>query len=79
MRLASLSRPIARGAARGLVLALIISLSGAALAADPATVEKITHYKGADRQAFLEAGARKEGKLLVYAVGTQIRPVMKAL
>ena len=32
----------------------------------------------ADRQAFLEAGARREGALLVYTVGAQIDPVVKA-
>lgn len=63
---------------RGVIFGTIVSLSSAAGAADPATVNKVTHYKGPDRQAFLEAGARKEGKLLIYAVGTQIRPVMKA-
>ena len=47
-------------------------------AADAQTVSKIALYDGADRQAMLEAGARKEGELLVYAVGSQIDPVIKA-
>src|SRR5215813_10764101 len=46
-------------------------------AADPQTVSKIATYAAADRQAVLEAGARKEGELLVYAVGSQIDPVIK--
>jgi iron(III) transport system substrate-binding protein len=47
-------------------------------AADTKTVSTIGNYQAADRQAFLEAGARKEGQLLVYAVGSQIDPVIKA-
>lgn len=43
----------------------------------PTTVAEIAQYRGADRQAVLEAGARKEGKILVYTVGTQIKPVIK--
>jgi iron(III) transport system substrate-binding protein len=46
--------------------------------AESATVAEIANYKGADRQAVLEAGAKKEGALLIYSVGTQIDPVVKA-
>ena len=53
------------------VAVLAISSSSAA------TVEEIANYKGADRQAILEAGARKEGKLTFYAVGTQIEPLVQ--
>lgn len=59
-------------------LAAAVGMAAAAQAASPEAVAKITGYSGSDRQAFLEAGARKEGKLLVYTVGTQIRPVLKA-
>ena len=44
----------------------------------PQTVAKIANYAGADRPAMLEAGARKEGEFLVYTVGSQIDPVLKA-
>src|SRR4051812_886581 len=59
--------------------ALFGVLLGAATAhaADPETVSRIALYAGADRQAVLEAGARKEGEILVYAVGSQIDPVVK--
>ena len=50
----------------------------AAHAADPQTVAKIANYDAADRQAFLEAGARKEGELQLYTVGSQIDPLLKA-
>jgi iron(III) transport system substrate-binding protein len=49
----------------------------AALAADK-TAQEIAVYKGADRQVMLEAGARKEGAVLVYTVGSQIDPVLAA-
>ena len=42
----------------------------------PTTVEAIAHYQGADRQEMLEAGARKEGGLLLYTTGTQIQPLI---
>jgi iron(III) transport system substrate-binding protein len=60
------------------IVAAVLFVASSARAADPETVSKIVNYAGADRQAFLEAGAKKEGKLLVYAVGTQIRPLMEA-
>lgn len=34
--------------------------------ADAASVAEIAEYRGADRQAFLEAGARKEGSVMIY-------------
>ena len=48
----------------------------AAAQTKPATVEAIALYQGADRQAMLEAGARKEGSLLLYTTGTQIQPLI---
>ena len=44
--------------------------------AQPAGSEAIANYAGADRQAMLEAGARREGTVLVYTTGTQIRPLL---
>jgi iron(III) transport system substrate-binding protein len=55
-----------------LALGLLIPALGAA-----ATVEEVAKYSGADRQAFLEAGAKKEGQLTLLTVGTQIQPVIK--
>jgi iron(III) transport system substrate-binding protein len=39
--------------------------------AAPSSVEEIANYQGADRQAVLEAGAKKEGVVLVYGALTQ--------
>jgi iron(III) transport system substrate-binding protein len=58
--------------------AALLIPAGALQAADPQTVSRIGNYEAADRQSVLEAGARKEGELLVYAVGSQIDPVIKA-
>ena len=46
--------------------------------AAPQTSAEIAAYRGADRQAVLEAGARKEGSVLVYGTGTQMEPVRNA-
>jgi iron(III) transport system substrate-binding protein len=59
------------------LLLAFASLSGAR-AADPALVSRIANYNAADRSAYLEAGARSEGKLLVYTVGAQIDPLLAA-
>jgi len=48
-----------------------------AQAQDAQKVKEIATYQGADRQAVLEAGARKEGSLLIYTTGTQIAPLIK--
>jgi iron(III) transport system substrate-binding protein len=61
-----------------LLIAALMIPAAASHAADPQTVSKIGNYAAADRQSVLEAGARKEGELLVYAVGSQIDPVIKA-
>ncbi len=47
----------------------------AALAADR-TVQEMASYRGTDRQSMLEAGARQEGSVLIYTVGSQIDPVL---
>ena len=65
-------------------LSLAVLMFGAAMAyateagaqSKPATVEAVAHYQGADRQQMLEAGARKEGSLLLYTTGTQIQPLI---
>jgi ABC-type Fe3+ transport system substrate-binding protein len=59
------------------LLGTLLASSVAAQAADPQTVSRVGSYASADRQSVLEAGARKEGELLVYAVGSQIDPVIK--
>jgi iron(III) transport system substrate-binding protein len=40
-------------------------------------VDAIANYAGGDRQAMLEAGARRERGLLLYTTGTQIEPLIK--
>jgi iron(III) transport system substrate-binding protein len=40
-------------------------------------VEAIANYSGTDRQAMLEAGARRERGLLLYTTGTQIEPLIR--
>jgi iron(III) transport system substrate-binding protein len=40
-------------------------------------VEAIANYSGDDRQAVLEAGARREGGVLLYTTGTQIEPLIR--
>src|SRR3954462_3931449 len=42
----------------------------------PASTEAIATYAGADRQTVLEAGARREGTVLIYTTGTQIKPLL---
>src|SRR6266571_5438904 len=39
-------------------------------------VEAIANYAGLDRQMILEQGARREGSLLLYTTGTQIKPLL---
>jgi iron(III) transport system substrate-binding protein len=40
-------------------------------------VDRIANYSGSDRQAMLEAGARRERGLLLYTTGTQIEPLIR--
>jgi iron(III) transport system substrate-binding protein len=44
--------------------------------AQPSGVEAIANHAGLDRQKMLEEGARREGSLLVYTTGTQIKPLI---
>jgi iron(III) transport system substrate-binding protein len=59
-----------------------VALGSLALAATFATGvsaannDAVFNYKGADRQKFMEDGAKKEGTLLLYAVATQLKPIM---
>ena len=57
-------------------LALVALLAPAALCA--ATVAEIAQDKSPNRQEMLEAGARREGALMLYATGTQIQPLIDA-
>ena len=66
----------ARAATAAFLAALAVAISGPAPAA-PQTVAEIATYQGADRQAVFEAGARKEGSMLVYVIGTQSDPMFK--
>jgi len=59
----------------GLLVAAAASLAATAHA-QPLSVEAIANYTGADRQKMLEEGARKEGGLLLYTTGTQIKPLL---
>src|SRR5262249_62337013 len=59
------------------VLGLAMTLvAGADLHAQPSGVEAIANYTGPDRQTILEQGARREGSLLIYTTGTQIKPLI---
>jgi iron(III) transport system substrate-binding protein len=73
-------RAAATSPTRSRIAAAVVSL-GLALVPRPSTaapqsVEEIANYTGADRQQILEAGARTEGALMVYATGTQIQPLI---
>jgi iron(III) transport system substrate-binding protein len=54
----------------------MIALTSLTARAQPAGSEAIANYAGADRQAMLEIGARREGTVLVYTTGTQIKPLL---
>jgi iron(III) transport system substrate-binding protein len=56
------------------VLMAALALPSPALS-QPKTIDEIANYTGADRQAMLEAGARKEGTVLIYTPGTQTKPL----
>ena len=45
-------------------------------ASHAASVAEIVNYQGPDRMARLEAGAKKEGAVLIYTVGTQSQPML---
>src|SRR5262249_25291808 len=61
------------------LLALAAALASSQATAQPSgalNVETVANYAGADRQKVLEAGARREGSLLLYTTGTQIKPLI---
>jgi len=60
-----------------IVPAALIGWSLKAAAQTSNAVEGIANYAGADRQAMLEAGARRERGLLLYTTGTQIEPLIR--
>jgi iron(III) transport system substrate-binding protein len=60
-----------------LFAALAILIATAPVQAQPTSTETIANYVGADRQKILEAGARREGVLLIYTTGTQIKPLLE--
>src|SRR5690242_4892048 len=62
----------------GFALAAVCASSGVVSAATPQTVEEIANDTAADRQAVLEAGARKEGTVQIYGTGAQIQPIVDA-
>ena len=65
---------------RDLGLMLPMALAGwtlKAAAQSSNAVEGVANYVGTDRQAMLEAGARRERGLLLYTTGTQIEPLIR--
>lgn len=61
--------------ARGVGLAVLCAAAlvlfrHEAASAGPQSIEEIANYAGPDRTAILEAGARKEGEVLIYTSGT---------
>ncbi len=59
------------------VAASIAALTASDASAQPKTVADVANYMSADRQKVLEDGARREGKLTIYATGTQIQPLIE--
>ena len=70
------TRALAVSALGAFLCGLVAVLPGPASAAS--SLDELAMYKGADRQARLEAGAKKEGALQVYETGTQMKPVREA-
>jgi iron(III) transport system substrate-binding protein len=66
---------LAKYRVEALALAACLAFPGFA-AAQPKTVAEIANYTGSDRQALLEAGAKREGVVMVYMTGTQIQPLL---
>ena len=61
----------------GILPAALAGWPLSAWAQSPNAVEAIANYSGGDRQAMLEAGARRERGLLLYTTGTQIEPLIR--
>ena len=58
------------------VVAAALTISDVSAAVTDRT-EEIANYNGADRQAVLEEGARKEGRFTVYTVGGESKPIFE--
>ena len=71
-----MSREISRLLAAALALVAVTPLAEAAA---PGTISEVANYQGADRQAVLEEGAKKEGRVMIYTTGTQTQPLFEAL
>jgi len=68
---------ISRRELGGMLPAALAAWPLAAAAQSSNAVEAIANYSGGDRQAMLEAGARRERGLLLYTTGTQIEPLIR--
>src|SRR5690349_20713091 len=69
--------PQNRGQRSPIVLLTLALMAAAQPArAAPTTVAEIATYTGPDRAQMLEAGARREGTVMLYAPGTQIQPLL---
>jgi iron(III) transport system substrate-binding protein len=55
----------------GLLIAGVAAALPSLTIAAPKTIKEVANYMGADRQAVMEAGAKKEGTVLVYGSLTQ--------
>lgn len=71
-----LRRRSSGGSAVALLGCLLTLMGCDVAAAQSSSVIEIAQMVGPDRQQRLEAGARKEGRLLLYVTGTQIQPLM---
>jgi iron(III) transport system substrate-binding protein len=69
---------IDRRACLGLTLTAFAGALGGARPAKSQSLDQIASYKASDRQSLLEKIASKEGSLLVYTVGSEIDPIIKA-
>lgn len=69
---------VVRTACRLALFALMAFATAVACHAQTRSVAEIANYSGNDRQAMLEAGARKEGAVMLYATATQIQPLIDA-
>lgn len=61
--------------------AVAVGLIAAPGVAQALTAQEVLNYTGADRQAMLEAGAKKEGKLTIYSsltINQALRPMVQA-
>src|SRR2546430_16703851 len=68
---------ISRRELGGLVPAALAGWPLIAAAQSPDAVGQIANYSGENRQAMLEAGAKRERGLLLYTTGTQIEPLIR--